>query len=307
MVAAMRSGVSIALVFFFPSTALLGSQGQAASEPTKHSNVRDRSRSDETNARFTRRLLGASDKQLQKLKAGRKAGLIEIAPVNLPTDPPGDCNHYGWPVATMTGDTIVVMHRRIPGHRAKGAVGPHAKMSYGVVLRSADGGRSWSEPCDLRDCMKPDDRNRGGIVPLSHRAKFDKGNKSPLGYKVHLHALGTARDGAVVAVNNHGVFRSEDAGRTWKHFSTALREDTFQHPIINIGPRILDDPKHGLLLFGNWFGEVDQYHKYSDKLVALARRRRYVAGRRTSGRIQAVRAGRHLPRRSVPPRESRSE
>ena len=86
---------------------------------------------------------------------------------------------------------------------------------------------------------------------------------------MHLHAIGTARDGAVVAVNNHGVFRSEDAGRTWKHFSQALREDTFKHPIINIGPRILDDPKRGLLVFGNWFGEVDQYHKYSEKLVAL--------------------------------------
>ena len=42
----------------------------------------------------------------------------------------------------------------------------------------------------------------------SHRAKFDKSNKSPRGYKVHLHAIGAARDGSVVAVNNHGVFRS---------------------------------------------------------------------------------------------------
>ena len=218
---------------------------------------------------FALKLLGASDVQIEKLDAGRKAGLLEWAPVHLPVNPPGDCNHYGWPIATMSGDTIVVMHRRIPGHRAKGAGKPHPKMSYGVVLRSDDGGKTWSEPYDLRDCMKPEDRNRGGIVPLSHRAKFDKANKSPLGYKVHLHAIGTARDGAVIAVNNHGVFRSDDAGRTWKHFSEALREDTFKHAIINIGPRILDDPRHGLLVFGNWFGEVDQYHKYSEKLVVL--------------------------------------
>ena len=218
---------------------------------------------------FVLNLLGLTDGQRAKFKAGQKAGLIELAPVNLPVDPPGDCNHFGWPVATLAGDTIVVMHRRIPGHRAKGAGKPHPKMSYGVMLNSTDGGKTWSEPYDLRDCMKPEDRNRGGIVPLSHRAKFDKGNKSPLGYKVHLHAIGTARDGAVVAVNNHGVFRSEDAGRTWKHFSRALREDTFKHPIINIGPRILDDPQHGLLVFGNWFGEVDQYHKYDEKLVVL--------------------------------------
>jgi hypothetical protein len=219
---------------------------------------------------FAQQLWGASDTQVRIHREGAKLGLIEVAPVNLPVNPPGDCNHYGWPVATMTGHTMIVMHRRIPGHRRKGAGEPHEKMSYGVVLRSEDGGRTWSKPYDLRDCMRDEDRNRGGVVPLSHRAKFNPTNKSSLGYKVHLHAIGTGRDGAVVAVNNHGVFRSADKGRTWKHFYAALREDTFKHPIINIGPRILDDPKQGLLVFGNWFGEVDQYHKYSEQLVALS-------------------------------------
>jgi hypothetical protein len=218
---------------------------------------------------FARRLLGASDQQLSEFAAGRRQRLIEIAPVHLPVDPPGDCNHYGWPIATMAGRTIVVMHRRIPGHRASGAGGPHEKMSYGVVLHSDDGGKTWSEPFDLRDCMKPEDRNRGGIVPLSHRAKFDKGNTSPAGYKVHLHSIGTTRDGGVVAINNHGVFRSDDNGRTWKHFSRALRDDTFPHEIINLGPRILDHPQHGLLAFGNWFGEVDKYHQLRNQLVAI--------------------------------------
>ncbi len=217
-------------------------------------------------------LLAVSSDQAELWRTGAGKGLIEVAPVHLPVDPPGDCNHYGWPVATMAGDTIVVMHRRIPGHRAKGAGEPHPKMSYGVVLRSEDGGKTWSEPYDLRECMAPNDRNRGGIVPLSHRAKFDKGNQSPLGYKVHLHSIGTSRDGAVIAVNNHGVFRSDDAGRTWTHFSQALREDTFGHPIMNLGPRILDDPRRGLLAFGNWFGEVDEYHRYREKFVVLQSR-----------------------------------
>ena len=93
-------------------------------------------------------------------------------------------------------------------------------------------------------------------MPLSHRAKFDKENKSKEGYKVHLHSIGTTLDGAVVAINNHGVFRSDDAGQTWRHFSTALREDTFPREIVNLGPRLLDDPRRGLLAFGNWFGEV---------------------------------------------------
>lgn len=221
---------------------------------------------------FARKLLGVTESQLSVWRKGEELGLIEVAPVHLPVNPPGDCNHYGWPVATMAKDTLLVMHRRIPGHRRDGAGEPSDKMSYGVVLRSTDGGQQWSRPYDLRNCMTPEDRVRGGIVPLSHRAKFDPTNKSPLGYKVHLHAIGTTRDGNVIAVNNHGVFRSDDAGHTWKHFSKALREDTFTHPIINIGPRIVDDPQHGLLVFGNWFGEVDEYHKYSKQLVALRSR-----------------------------------
>jgi hypothetical protein len=112
--------------------------------------------------------------------------------------------------------------------------------------------------------MKPEDRSRGGNVPLSHRAKFDHHNKSKKGYKVHLHAIGSTREGAVVAINNHGVFRSEDQGKTWRHFSKALREDTFPHEIVNLGPRIIDHPEHGLLAFGNWMTRP-----LSKKLVVL--------------------------------------
>ncbi|WP_417730159.1 polysaccharide deacetylase family protein [Rosistilla oblonga] len=214
-------------------------------------------------------LLALTAEASAQLQHAQEIGAIEIAPVHLPTDSAGDCNHLGWPIATMTGDTIVVMHRRIPGHKAKGAGSPDPEMSYGIVLRSDDGGKTWSPPYDLRDCMTSEDRLRGGVVPLSHRAKFDKSNKSTLGYKVHLHAIGTTRDGAVVAINNHGVFRSDDRGRTWKHFPKALRDDNFPHQIVNLGPRILDHPERGLMAFGNWFGEADTYHKLSNKLVTL--------------------------------------
>ena len=199
-------------------------------------------------------LLPLTPESASQLDRAQKAGLIEVAPVHLPLPDAGPCNHYGWPIATMTGGTLVVMHRRIPGHNPVGAGKPDPTMSYGIVLRSEDGGKTWLEPYDLRDCMKQGDRERGGLVPLSHRAKFDSENRSKQGYKVHLHSIGTTRDGAVVAINNHGVFRSDDAGLTWKHFSTALRDDTFPHPLVNLGPRILDLPGAGLAVFGNWFG-----------------------------------------------------
>jgi len=205
---------------------------------------------------LVRELLGVSDETRALLDEAQRLGLIEVAPVSLPVHPPGDCNHYGWPIATRVGDTIIVMHRRIPGHRKLGSGEPNEKMSYGIVLRSEDGGKTWSEPYDLRDCMLPKDRDRGGVVPLSHRFKFDEANESTEGYKIHLHAIGTTRDNVVVAINNHGVFRSEDKGRTWNHFSKALRDDTFPHHIVNIGPNIIDHPDHGLMMFGNWFGKL---------------------------------------------------
>ncbi len=214
-----------------------------------------------------RRMLSTDEGQLARLTLGNSDNLIEMAPVNLPGHGAGDCNHFGWPIATMVDQTLVVMHRRIPGHNRVGAGGPDESMSYGNVLRSDDGGKSWSQPYDLRDCMKPEDRNRGGIVPLSHRSKFDLDNHSPLGYKVHLHAIGTMRDGAVMAINNHGVFRSEDKGRTWKHFSTALRDDTFPHMIVNLGPRIFDDPKMGIVAFGNWTGTWADKKLYKQLVV----------------------------------------
>ena len=90
------------------------------------------------------KLLGVDAAQQAVWTRAAKAGVLEVSPVHLPVNAPGDCNHYGWPVATLAGDALIVMHRRIPGHRAKGAAGPHPKMSYGVVLRSTDGGKTWS-------------------------------------------------------------------------------------------------------------------------------------------------------------------
>jgi hypothetical protein len=117
--------------------------------------------------------LALTTESASQLKRAQRAGVIEIAPVHLPLPGAGDCDHYGWPIATMSNDTLVVMHRRIPGHKAEGAGKPDSTMSYGIVLRSEDGGSTWSQPYDLRDCMKPADRERGGFVPLSHRAKCE--------------------------------------------------------------------------------------------------------------------------------------
>ena len=59
---------------------------------------------DETD--LSQKLLGVTDEFRDQLATATRQGVLEIAAVNLPVDPPGDCNHYGWPVATMVSDTF---------------------------------------------------------------------------------------------------------------------------------------------------------------------------------------------------------
>lgn len=200
---------------------------------------------------FTRKLLSTSEEQLAKLSTANAAGLLELQPVNLPTQPKGNNNHFGWPVAAMIDDTLIVVHRAMPGHNRSLSGTANADTTYSVIVRSMDGGKTWTTPYDVRECMRPEDRNRGGAVPLCHRFKFDPDNPSPLGYKLHLNAIGTTRNGTAVLVSDHGVFRSEDKGKTWSHLRFAFREDRHNGPFAYVGPRIIDDPAHGLLLFAH--------------------------------------------------------
>ena len=198
-------------------------------------------------------LLQMSDAQLAKLEEARQKGLLELAPVNLPTPDryTGDNDHFGWPVATTIDDTLIVSHRRNLGHKKGAEQEQDETSSYSVVVRSQDGGKTWSEPYDLRDCMKPDDRNRGGFTPLSHRYKFNPKQDSFLGYKLHLIAMGTTKDGGVVIISDHGAFRSDDKGKTWRHFSKAFRDDTMEGPILYTAPRLFEHPEYGLVLLAH--------------------------------------------------------
>ena len=202
---------------------------------------------------LARKLLQMSDPQLEKLEQARQKGLMELAPVNLPTPDrySGDNDHFGWPVATMIDDTLIVCHRRNLGHKKAPDQEQDQTSSYSVVVWSADGGKSWSEPYDLRDCIKPEDRNRGGFTPLSHRYKFNPKQDPYLGYKLHLIAIGTTKDGGVVVISDHGAFRSDNKGKTWKHFSKAFREDTMEGPILYTAQRLFEHPEYGLVLLAH--------------------------------------------------------
>ena len=218
--------------------------------------------------KFEQALLAVPREQLERLAVTKRTGALEIAPVHLPTRPKGDNNHFGWPVATMLDGTIILVHRSMPGHNRKLSGNADENTTYSTIIRSSDGGQTWSEPYDVRDCMAIEDRNRGGSVPLSHRYKFDPTNDSPLGYKLHLNAIGVTRDGGVILVSDHGVFRSDDKGKTWRHLRLAFREDRHDGPFVYVGPRIIDDSKHGLLLFAHH--TIYQSHRPVDIVRELA-------------------------------------
>ena len=199
-------------------------------------------------------ILGASRGQFDQLARGKAAGIIGIDPVVLPEQPLGDNNHMGWPVATKTGDTLVVVHRRIPGHNPRGAGEGDEDSTFSMSTYSDDGGETWSESVDLRAFISPQYRDLGGALPYSHRYKFGPLNVSRRGYKLHLNAIGTARDGAVLLLCNYGAFRSVDSGRSWTHHPEPFRDDLFPGDPVYLGPRIIDHPTYGLLAFGNTVG-----------------------------------------------------
>ncbi len=203
---------------------------------------------------FALDLLATSEEQLSRLDEGRRQGLIEMTPVALPEDPLGDNNHMGWPVATQVEDTLVLIHRRIPGHNAYGAGNGDEHSTFSMAKTSADGGETWSGSVDLREAMHPDDKNRGGILPLSHRYKFGPVNESKQGYKLHLNAIGTSGENSVLVLCNYGAFRSKDRGGSWTHLNDQFREDTMDGYIVYLGPRIIDHPEMGLCAFGNTVG-----------------------------------------------------
>ena len=104
--------------------------------------------------------------------------------------------------------------------------------------------------------MKALDRYRGGLVPLSHRYKFDPENKSKQGYPIHLYAIATTRDGAVVAINNHGVFRSEDEGKTCRLYTSGLNARSEFKPRNREVCHSSDSNPNGLRPWWQFFGSI---------------------------------------------------
>ena len=172
----------------------------------------------------------------------RDPSLLTLEPVRLPCGRHllGANDHLGWPVATLSGQAIVVVFHRKPQHWG-GKDEPDAHTSTAVGSRSTDGGEAWSEPVDLRQFV---------LTPT-------KGCRLGFG-----NTIGTDAGGAVVVVTGYGVFRSEDEGASWQHLPGAFGEDQLKGPKTNNGPRLALHPEYGLVAPG---------HKTSEGIVPRRR------------------------------------
>ena len=159
-------------------------------------------------------------------------GVLEVAPLVLPTPKYllGTNDFFGWPVAAAHEDAMVVLYHRVPQHYGDRApLDGHS--SRAVMVRSPDRGAHWYTPVDLRDFIKrPTEGCRVGF-----------GN-----------ALGVTDDGILVAVTRHGVFRSKNGGKKWKHYPKAFSAKQLKGPPTNTGPRMVTHPKYGLILPGHF-------------------------------------------------------
>jgi hypothetical protein len=175
--------------------------------------------------------------QLLRLEAGCEALLqhdpkfLTLEPVLLPDGEAllGANDHFGWPVATIAGKSIVLVFHRLPQHWS-GKDQPDTHSSTAVSIRSSDGGKTWSEPQDLKRLVKTATRG----------CRLGFGN-----------TIGTDADGAVVVVTGYGVFRSEDEGASWQHLPGAFGEAQLKGPKTNNGPRLALHPQYGLIAPGH--------------------------------------------------------
>jgi len=163
-----------------------------------------------------------------RLLALEQAGVQTIRPVRLPFGEArtGRNDHLGWPIATMIDDTIIVHYHRIVAHH--GSPREDADSRHTLIIRSTDGGQTWSDPMDLA---------QWGVT------------SKPMAFGMA--AIGQ-QDGDVFLATAQGLYASADKGATWRLIPDALTLEQVGPKRFgrahNAGPSIVTHPRYGLIL-----------------------------------------------------------
>lgn len=177
-------------------------------------------------------LRNMDEQEPARLKQLEAAGVFSFAPVTIPwgKDLHGGNVHFGWPVAVASADakTICVFFQRKPWHYngADLSRDRDGETTAGAMVRSTDGGKTWSGHVDMRDYVKTKSKTfPGGMA-----------------------SVGRLDDGTFLYVSDLGAFRSTDSGATWEHFPNAFKTRWPEGVGGNRGPVIFKHPSLGLVV-----------------------------------------------------------
>ncbi len=204
-----------------------------------------------TNNTLARELCQLDEREYRKFA---DTDLLDANPVVLPRPEyvVGANDYFMWPIATMVDETIVVLYQRTPCHWGPDKEKSDDASGIRMVVRSSDGGRTWSRPVDI----------------LESGARW---TDSP--FKGFGGGLG-AHDGIVYAALNEGLYRSADRGATWSLASSDPVFDGVPSVLWAPGMRITFDDDHGLIVWTtSGFSEDPEHRKtrgeYGTHLVAV--------------------------------------
>jgi hypothetical protein len=167
--------------------------------------------------------------EAERARLGRleALALVTIRPVALPAGRflKGNNLHLGWPVGIKIGQTLLCAYHQTLRHHGRGPR-QDANSSDAVIVRSTDGGETWSDPIDIR---------RFGANAKAMVLNF--GN-----------CFGVL-DKKVFLATKYGLYRSEDEGKAWTLLPDALTQEQTGHKYKdNFGPRMIVHPDRGLVI-----------------------------------------------------------